>query len=220
MTLWTLLNNKSNYQALYGVGTGGLGLVGDNTDGLPWKQRAVTFISNHDVCYRTKEDGTPDGREHERDPFYNGWEVEQAYAYILTHPGVPTVFWKHYFDWGSSLQERIKAMINARKVAGVHSGSNIHLQSNARDRNVYAAMIEGTGGRELYVRIGGNDDAWTPRDSGYVDCVEYARGDGWKIWVKVPGASEVLEAPLKTALPIPTYKTPAEIEISDSMIDM
>jgi len=30
------------------------------------------------------------------DSFQNNWEVEQAYAYILTHPGLPSVYWKHY----------------------------------------------------------------------------------------------------------------------------
>jgi hypothetical protein len=46
----------------------------------------------------------------------------------LTHPGVPTVFWKHYFDWGADLQNKIRALINARKVAGLHAGSALHHQ--------------------------------------------------------------------------------------------
>ena len=61
-------------------------------------------------------------RQDASDQFFNGWEVEQGYAYILTHPGVPTVNWKHYFDWGSELQDRIRSLINARKVAGVGFG--------------------------------------------------------------------------------------------------
>ena len=50
----------------------------------------------------------------------------QAYAYILTHPGLPSVYWKHYFDWGPELQNKIRALINARKVAGVTSGSRFN----------------------------------------------------------------------------------------------
>ena len=42
----------------YGFGNG-IGLMGDTTDGQPWKQRAVTFLENHDTGYRTNEDGTP-----------------------------------------------------------------------------------------------------------------------------------------------------------------
>ena len=52
------------------------------------------------------------------DSFANNWQVEQAYAQILTHPDVPSVYWKHYFDWGSDLQNKVKALINARKMVG------------------------------------------------------------------------------------------------------
>ena len=97
--------------------------MGDTTDGQPWKQRAVTFLENHDTGYRTNPDGTPE-KDHKFDSFQNTWEVEQAYAYILTHPGVPCVYWKHYFDWGQDLQNKIRALVNARKVAGVHSAAN------------------------------------------------------------------------------------------------
>lgn len=44
----------------HGHGHGhGIGLVGDHTDGLPWRSRAVTFVENHDTGHRTNEDGTP-----------------------------------------------------------------------------------------------------------------------------------------------------------------
>jgi alpha-amylase len=32
---------------------------------------------------------------HSSDTLQNNWEVEQGYAYLLTHPGVPCVYWKH-----------------------------------------------------------------------------------------------------------------------------
>jgi len=80
-------------------------MVGDTTDGLAWKNRAVTFLENHDTGYRTNEDGSPQ-EHHEFDTFLNDWQVEQGYAYILTHPGVPCVYWKHYFDWGTELREK------------------------------------------------------------------------------------------------------------------
>jgi alpha-amylase len=138
-TFFTLKDNKGNYRAWYGFGHG-LGLVGDTTDNLPWKNRAVTFLENHDTGYRTRDDGTPEPG-HVSDNFANNWEVEQAYAYILTHPGVPCVFWKHYFDWGSDLQNKIKALINARKVAGVDAGSMFSPQDNAREKGIYAADL-------------------------------------------------------------------------------
>lgn len=200
------------YFALYGVGNG-IGLVGDTTDGLPWKDRAVTFLENHDTGYRTNEDGTPQ-EHHFNDTFANNWQVEQAYAHILTHPGVPCVYWKHYFDWGRDLQGKIAALINARKVAGVHAGSAVFPQDNARLAGVYAARVDGRFG-ELYVRIGGSDEQWSPHRSGYADYREYARGAGWAVWVKLPGNPPVRNAPLRTALPVPQYTPPETIAVPD-----
>ena len=96
------------------------------------------------IGYRTNEDGTPQAG-HESDVFANNWQVEQAYAHVLTHPGVPTVFWKHYFDWGSDLQNKIRALINARKVAGVHAGfaqgaSGIDDAGDAQAKGEFAAF--------------------------------------------------------------------------------
>lgn len=203
---------EGRYFALYGTGNG-IGMVGDTTDGLPWKNRAVTFVQNHDLGYRTNEDGTPQ-QGHESDKFANGWQVEQAYAYILTHPGVPTVFWKHYFDWGADLRAKLDALINARKVAGVHSGSTVHLQDNARQRGVYAARVDGRFG-ELYVRVGGSDEQWQPYFSNYRDYREYAQGAGWKVWVKLPGNPEIRHAPRRSPLPVPEYRPAGQIDAGD-----
>lgn len=215
-TQFSLKDNKANYVAWTGFGNG-LGLLGDNTDGIPWKNRAVTFVENHDTGYRTNEDGTPQ-HDHKFDSFANTWEVEQAYAYILTHPGVPCVYWKHYFDWGDVLRNRIRALVNARKVAGVTSGSNLYPQSNARSRGVYAALIVGKDG-PLYVRIGGSDADWQPSDSNYRDYREYAYGAGWKVWVGLPGNPDVKQAALKPALPIPMYKDAVDIDVPAEWAD-
>jgi alpha-amylase len=202
--------NSGRYTLLYGFGNG-IGLVGDNTDGRPWKQRAVTFLENHDTGYRTNEDGTPQP-DHQFDSFANNWQVEQAYAQILTHPGVPCVYWKHYFDWGSDLQNKIRALINARKAAGINAGSSIDLQNNARQASVYAARVTGTKG-ELYVRIGGSDQQWQPSTSGYSDYREYAQGAGWKVWVKLPGNPPVQTVAHRPALPVPRYKPAEQIQL-------
>ena len=213
---FALKDNKGKYRNWYALDNG-LGMTGDNTDGQPWKQRSVTFLENHDTGYRTDEDGNPE-KDHERDNFANNWEVEQGYAYTLTHPGVPCVYWKHYFDWGLRLRQRIAAIINARKVSGVHSGSALHVQQNAKGRGVYAARVVGSKG-DLFVRVGGSDADWNPSASGYADYREYAWGDGWKVWVKIPGNPEVKQAPLKPAFDVPAYKEPAGIEVPDSWLE-
>lgn len=215
-SFFTLKENKGNYTALYGYGNG-IGMVGDTTDGHPWKNKAVTFLENHDTGYRTNDDGSPQ-EHHKFDNFMNDWQVEQGYAYILTHPGVPCVFWKHYFDWGLELRDKIKALINSRKVAGVHAGSRVHTQHNAREKGVYAALVVGRNG-ELYVRIGGNDMDWQPSYSNYHDYREYAHGAGWKVWVKLAGNPEVQQAPLKGSFPIPDYRDPQSIEVPDEWLN-
>ena len=194
------LINQGRYGELYGYGYGS-GLIGDTQDGLPWKQRAVTFVENHDTGYRQNPDGTADN-DHRFDSFANAWSVEQAYALVLTHPGVPSVYWKHYFEWGDDLQGKIRALINARKVAGVHAGSDLFLQQNARRSGVYAAAVKGRNGM-LYVRVGGSDATWQPSFSGYRDSREYAQGAGWTVWVALPGNPPVQSAPLRAALPAP-----------------
>ncbi len=214
-TFFTLKNNKGKYKAWYGYGNG-IGLVGDTTHGIPWKNRAVTFIENHDTGFRTEEDGTPQ-ENHQFDSFANNWEAEQAYAYILTHPGIPCVFWKHYFDWGDNLRNKLKALINARKVAGVNAGSLLHVQANAQTKDIYAAMAEGKNG-QLYVRIGGDDNHWQPYFSNYNGYREYARGAAWKVWVALPGNPEVQHAILKAAFPVPKFVTPEKIEVPSELL--
>lgn len=214
-TQFALKGNKGRFTAWHGFGAG-LGMVGDNTEGRPWKQRAVTFLENHDTGFRTEEDGSVKP-EHRSDSFSNGAEVEQGYAYILTHPGVPTVFWKHYFDWGQTLRDRIKALVNARKAAGIHAGSELHPQENARQKGVYAATVKGSRG-ELYVRIGGGDGDWQPSDSNYSGYREYARGDGWRVWVKLPGNPPPLRVPPRPPLPIPAYRPAEGITVADNLL--
>jgi alpha-amylase len=209
-TQFTLKANKANTVAWSGFGNG-TGLMGDTTDGQPWKQRAVTFLENHDTGYRTNDDGTPQ-QDHKFDSFQNNWEVEQGYAFILTHPGVPCVYWKHYFDWGNELKFKVGALVNARKAAGVTSGSPLFPQRNARDRGVYAAMVAGSKG-QLYVRIGGSDGDWQPSFSNYADYREYAYGAGWKVWIKLPGNPDIQQAPFPTALPVPVLRTADQIDV-------
>lgn len=194
----------------------GIGLVGDHTDGLPWRSRAVTFVENHDTGYRTNEDGSPQAG-HRYDSFARGAAVEQAYAHLLSHPGVPTVYWKHYFDWGADLQATIRTLIRARKRAGIHAGSPVYPQDNASAAGVYAARIDGNRGR-LYVRIGGSDASWQPGASGYGGVREVARGEGWAVWLALPGNPPLqLGAPLqRTPLPVPPVLAVERIQVPAS----
>lgn len=45
--------------------------------------------------------------------------VAQGYAYVLTHPGVPCVFWEHYFEDGHELQTTIDTLLQVSDMVGM-----------------------------------------------------------------------------------------------------
>lgn len=63
-----------------------------------WPSRSVTFIDNHDT-----------GSSQQHWPFPAD-KVATGYAYIMTHPGMPCVFWEHLFDWGQEVANTIKTL--------------------------------------------------------------------------------------------------------------
>lgn len=84
------------------------------TDGLAndpaYKQYAITFVENHDTEYRSASE--------QQDPIRK--DTLAANAYILASCGTPCVFYKHWID----CKQDIKAMINARQMAGITNTSN------------------------------------------------------------------------------------------------
>nr|XP_043638843.1 alpha-amylase 3, chloroplastic [Erigeron canadensis] len=90
-----------------------------------WPSRAVTFIENHDT-------GSTQG--HWRFP---GGKEMQGYAYILTHPGTPSVFYDHLF---SRYKNEISALISLRNRNKINCRSIINITKSERD--VYAAIID------------------------------------------------------------------------------
>lgn len=133
-----------------------------------WPGRAVTFVDNHDTESR---------REHEHQASYDstrhfpGATVEMAYAYILTHPGVPCVFWAHFFDWGAPARETISRLVRARRITGVHSESPVRIA--AAECGLYAAVIDD----RLAVKLGGRD--WSPPGQGWQ---MIASGERFAVW--------------------------------------
>ncbi len=97
-----------------------------------WPAMCVTFLDDHDTA---ADHPYPD-------PFGDGDQVLQGYAYIMTHPGLPCVFWVHYFDYGLATQQMIQQLISIRKTAGLNSGSIVNIIA-ADDNEKYAAIIDG-----------------------------------------------------------------------------
>ena len=124
-----------------------------------WPARAVTFLDNHDT-----------GSTQAHWPF-PGKQAGQGYAYILTHPGTPCVFWDHYFDWGDNLREQIDSLLDVRDKMKIHARSVLKIE-HAKD-NLYAAKIDD----KVAVKLG--REHWEPKGDGWK--VE-AFGDDWCVW--------------------------------------
>ena len=121
------------------------GLIGnDGTGSDYWKKHAVTWVENHDMFLRDDNDLEFGGRNNSMTPAMK-YRVLGANAFILSMPGVPCVFYPHWYKY----KDEIKAMINARHLAGVHSESEVTNESwdsNGSRSTGYQATVVGKNG--------------------------------------------------------------------------
>ncbi|OGR60800.1 MAG: alpha-amylase [Elusimicrobia bacterium GWA2_69_24] len=128
-----------------------------------WPAKAVTFLDNHDT-------GASTGGSGQNLWPFPGDRVMEGYAYILTHPGVPCVYWPHFFDWG--LHDPIRDLIWLRKNAGITATSSVAIQTAEYGR--YAAVIDG----KLAMKIGWLD--WSPGPGWTLR----AYGKNYAVWTR------------------------------------
>lgn len=115
-----------------------------------YSRYAVTFVENHDTEYRSASE--------QQDPIRK--DTLAANAYLLAMPGTPCVFLPHW----KACKEEIKAMIDARRTAGI---TNTSSSSTMRSAVAYfASKVTGSNG-ELIVVVGSNADGYDPTTDGY-----------------------------------------------------
>ncbi|HSI58019.1 MAG TPA: alpha-amylase C-terminal beta-sheet domain-containing protein [Ideonella sp.] len=129
-----------------------------------WPQKMVSFVDNHDTGPST---ACNQGQ--------NLWPVPcgkilPAYAYILTHPGIPTVYYPHVYDFG--LRDAIAALIKVRLDQGLNSSSSVAIQR--AEKNLYAALVDG----KVAVKLGSK--TWSP-GTGWTLA---AKGTQYAVWVR------------------------------------
>ena len=118
-------------------------LISDNN----YKRYAITFVENHDTEKRANA---------AQDPIRK--DTLAANAFLLAMPGTPCVFYKHWID----CKQDIKAMIDVRKAAGIHSQSNaINVASS---QNYYAVIVDS----KLLAVVGNQANVYTPTNGNYV----------------------------------------------------
>ena len=126
-----------------------------------WPAMAVTFVDNHDTEWRR------DATKH-----FAGSRVAMAYAYTLTHPGIPCVFWSHYFDWGTDTRNRLDKLLRVRRDAGLTAKSSVEIKE--AKAGLYAAVIDG----KVAMKLGSAD--WSPGDGWTLR----ADGDRFAVWIR------------------------------------
>ncbi len=135
---------------------------------------AVTFVDNHDMGPSPQSPA-------------NGWGQQcwpcpinfksRAYAFVLTMPGTPCVYWPDCFDWG--FKEEFKALIRARKMAGVAASSE-WIDLAPQDTVGFVAQVKNLEGEpsitiSIDSRYPGPGAGWT---------VAAKRDGEWTVWIK------------------------------------
>ena len=165
-----------------------------------WPSRAVLFLENHDT-----------GSTLQHWPFPSH-KLEEGYAYILTHPGTPTIFYDHWTAKetvmvdgtqaaNGQLRECIETLIKIRKRVGISSRSAIQIMDSINAAKGYAARIgarrnvnstnkvtEGASSDldpdepSICMKIG--YDEWSPNQTqvGGREWKCVASGEGWAVW--------------------------------------
>jgi len=135
-----------------------------------WPAKAVTFVENHDTSPRDPNFIANATTEYKT-------QRMMGYAYILTHPGTPCVFWPHYFDWGSNYKNQINKLVQIRKNAGISSTSRMAIMQATN--GLYAAVIDGDRQR-VVVKLGKNW-GWQPGGNGWTLATS---GERYAVWTQ------------------------------------
>lgn len=175
------LSNAVKFNSYSGLNAGGrtAGLAGV----IGYDNLAVTFVDNHDTF--TKNEAIL------------GDDILKAYAYILTHPGIPCVWAPHYYGGTYSKenvtrnyaenQDAINLLMAVRKQNGINAYSAVDIKQAF---GTYEAHISATYGTPAVVVVKLGADLSTPAG----DWIENASGTGYKVWSK-----KSISAPTKPA---------------------
>ena len=151
---------NGNYSAL----SGNPGLAGQ----FGYADKAVTFVDNHDTFVKPGS-------------FVTNNNIMKAYAYILTHPGIPCVFFPHYYGGTyskdgvtvvyTSNQMAINKLMAIRRANGINAYSSVVVSNSS---SFYSATIDD----KVVVKIG--PGTWNP-GAGWV---LNTSGTDYAVWSK------------------------------------
>lgn len=147
--------NTGNWGRLGNQNDNNWPLVSNNYENGNYFQYAVTFVENHDTEKRSNA---------EQDPIKK--DTLAANAYLLAMPGTPCVFLTHWMAY----KQEIKAMIDARKAAGI---TNTSSYTNMRSSyGLYANLIKVNDKNRLIVTVGSDLSGYTPSNVDWTKVLE------------------------------------------------
>ena len=147
--------NTGNWGRLGNQNDNNWPLVSNNYENGNYFQYAVTFVENHDTEKRSNA---------EQDPIRK--DTLAANAYLLAMPGTPCVFLTHWMAY----KQEIKAMIDARKAAGI---TNTSSYTNMRSSyGLYANLIKVNDKNRLIVTVGSDLSEYTPSSADWTKVLE------------------------------------------------
>ena len=157
---------------------------------IGFSEKAVTFVDNHDTFVQGSA--------------FLGSNIPKAYAYILTHPGIPCVFAPHYYGGTytkdnvtrtySSYATAINKLMAIRKTTGINAYS--HITIDKAEVGLYAAYIKkNASDTEPVVAVKIGPYSWTPSlGTGWILS---ASGTDYAVWTK----TAINVAPIITITP-------------------
>ncbi len=144
---------ENNFERLKSVHGRCPGLIGH------WPAMAVTFLDNHDTEPDNHNRPCPSER------------LAAGYAYLLTHPGKPCVFWPHLFDWDDSLGDTLRTLIQLRRDMGLHAESGVNILAAQPD--LYAATVDD----KVALKLG--PAPWKPEGDNWHHTLD---GEDFAVW--------------------------------------
>lgn len=136
------------------------------------REVAVTYVDNHDTGASPACAAGQGQRHWECPPHFKS----MAYAYILSMPGTPCVYWPDCFDWG--MREEIGALIAARRRAGIVATSE-WIDLGDRHSGLAGIVKNADGVESLALSIG--SDFTGPGAGWRVACEKPGE---WTVWVR------------------------------------
>ena len=181
--------NQQDYTQLGSQNDGNWPLVSNSQDNGKYRRYAVTFVENHDTEKRSNN---------AQDPLLK--DTLAANAYLLAMPGTPCVFMTHWLAYPA----QIKAMVAARKLAGINNESSYRTVRSASD--CYINIISNGNDDRMLLVIG------DPKDNmNFIDTEKWCKAvEGYHYAYYLPRSMNTAYADL----PSGTYEGTQTVRLS------